>query len=43
MNQLLDIKDIAGYTGEYLEWKISLDIKIRYPEISMLISIQRSP
>ena len=28
MNELLDIKDIAGYTREYLEWKkISLDIK----------------
>ena len=26
MNELLDIKDIAGYTREYLEWKkISLD------------------
>jgi hypothetical protein len=44
MNELLDIKDIAGYTREYLEWKkISLDIKRRYHLISMLISIQRYP
>ncbi len=28
MNELLDVKNIAGYTREYLEWeKISLDIK----------------
>jgi hypothetical protein len=41
MNELLDIKNIAGYTREYLEWKkISLDIKRRNPEIFMLISIQ---
>ncbi len=35
MKELLDIKDIAGYTLEYLEWKkISLDTKediLRYP------------
>ncbi len=44
MNELLDVKDIAVYTREYLEWKkISLDIKRRYPVISMLISIQRFP
>jgi hypothetical protein len=44
MNELLDIKDIAGYTRKYLEWKkISLDIKRRYPLISLLISIQRYP
>ncbi len=44
MNELLDIKDIAGYAREYLEWKkISSDIKRRYPVISMLISIQRHP
>jgi hypothetical protein len=44
MNELLDIKDTAGYTREYLEWKkISLDIKRRNPLISMLISIQRYP
>ncbi len=44
MNVLLDIKDIAGYTREYLEWKkISLDITRRYLLISMLISISRYP
>jgi hypothetical protein len=40
---MLDIKDVAGYTREYLEWKkISLDIKRKYPLISRLISIQRN-
>ncbi len=44
MNELLDIKNIAGYTREYLEWnKISLDIKRRYNLISILICIQRYP
>jgi hypothetical protein len=44
MNELLDVKDIAGYTREYLEWKkIPLDIKRKYPVIFMLISIQRYP
>jgi len=43
MNELLDIKDIAGYTREYLEWKkISLHIKEDIL-ISMMISIQRYP
>jgi hypothetical protein len=48
LNELLDIKDIAGYTRKYLEWKnisleSGLDITRRYPLISMLIFIHRYP
>ena len=42
--ELLDTKDIKGYTQEYLAWeKISLHIINRYPVISMLLSCQRYP
>jgi hypothetical protein len=40
--ELLDTKDIKGYTQEYLaRKKISLHIINRYPVISMLFSCQR--
>ncbi len=42
--ELLDTKDIKGYTQEYLAWKkISLHIINRYPDISMMLSCQRYP
>jgi hypothetical protein len=42
--EMMDKKDIKGYTREYLAWKkISLHIIKRYPLISMMLSCQRYP
>ena len=39
--ELLDTKDIKGYTQKYLAWKkISLHIINRYPVISMTLSFK---